>query len=113
MTAAVPTGNYAIIKGQEGETNPEFLRQGMDEVIVTPDRVRCITIPDGAEVYTDDWDPDNAQTNMEQILTANDNDIQAVLSENDGMAGGVVAALEARASMARSMSAARTATSPP
>ena len=52
-----------------------------------------ITIPDGAEVYTDDWDPDNAQDNMETILTATDNDIQAVLSENDGMAGGVVAAL--------------------
>ena len=30
---------------------------------------------------------------METILTATDNDIQAVLSENDGMAGGVVAAL--------------------
>jgi D-xylose transport system substrate-binding protein len=52
-----------------------------------------ITIPEGAEVYTDDWDPDNAKENMETILTANDNDIQAVLSQNDGMAGGVVSAL--------------------
>ena len=33
---------------------------------------------------------------MEQFLTANDNDVQAVLSENDSMAGGVVAALEAQ-----------------
>ena len=37
-----------------------------------------------------------AQTNMEQFLTDADNDVQAVLSENDGMAGGVVAALEAQ-----------------
>ena len=37
-----------------------------------------------------------AQTNMEQFLTTNNNDVQAVLSENDGMAGGVVAALEAQ-----------------
>ena len=33
---------------------------------------------------------------MEQILTANNNDIQAVLSENDGMATGAVAALTAQ-----------------
>ena len=33
---------------------------------------------------------------MEQFLTAANNDVQAVLSENDGMAGGVVAALEAQ-----------------
>ena len=33
---------------------------------------------------------------MEQCLTQNDNDIQAVLAENDGMAGGVIAALEAQ-----------------
>ena len=33
---------------------------------------------------------------MEQILTANSNKIDAVLSENDGMAGGVIAALTAQ-----------------
>ena len=33
---------------------------------------------------------------MEQFLTAENNDVDAVLSENDGMAGGVVAALEAQ-----------------
>jgi D-xylose transport system substrate-binding protein len=33
---------------------------------------------------------------MEQILTANNNNVDAVLAENDGMAGGVIAALEAQ-----------------
>ena len=33
---------------------------------------------------------------MEQFLTANNNKVDAVLSENDGMAGGVIAALEAQ-----------------
>ena len=33
---------------------------------------------------------------MEQFLTDNNNEVDAVLSENDGMAGGVVAALEAQ-----------------
>jgi D-xylose transport system substrate-binding protein len=48
------------------------------------------------ETYTDNWTPDLAQTEMEQFLTANDNKVDAVLSENDGMAGGVVAALDAQ-----------------
>ena len=48
------------------------------------------------EVYTDNWDPAKAQTNMEQILTQNQNKVDAVLSENDGMAGGVIAALTAQ-----------------
>ena len=33
---------------------------------------------------------------MEQFLTANDNKVDGVVSSNDGMAGGVVAALEAQ-----------------
>ena len=33
---------------------------------------------------------------MEQILTANNNNVDAVLSQNDGMAGGAIAALEAQ-----------------
>ena len=48
------------------------------------------------ETYTDNWDPATAQTEMEQFLTQNNNDVQAVVAENDGMAGGVVAALEAQ-----------------
>ena len=48
------------------------------------------------ETYTDNWDPAKAQTEMEQFLTADNNKVDAVLSENDGMAGGVIAALEAQ-----------------
>ena len=56
----------------------------------------AIKIPAGAEVNTDGWKPENAQAEMEQILTANNNKIQAVLSQNDGMATGAVAALTAQ-----------------
>ena len=48
------------------------------------------------ESYTDGWKPDNAQKEMEQILTKNNNKVDAVVAENDGMAGGVVAALAAQ-----------------
>jgi D-xylose transport system substrate-binding protein len=96
----VPKGNYAIIKGNPGDENPEFLRAGMEEVLGQywapgdPDSHDPITIV--CEVYTDNWLAEKAQENMDNCLTATDNNVQAVLAENDGMAGGVIAALEAQ-----------------
>jgi D-xylose transport system substrate-binding protein len=90
----VPTGNYAIIKGNEADANARFLRDGYEEIIGAAVTAGDITIV--GETFTDGWKPDVAQTNMEQILTSADNKVDAVLSENDGMAGGVVAALEAQ-----------------
>jgi D-xylose transport system substrate-binding protein len=90
----VPTGNYAIIKGNSADANADFLRAGMEEIIGEAVTAEDITIV--CEEYTDNWDPAIAQTTMEQCLTQNNNEIDAVLSENDGMAGGVVAALEAQ-----------------
>jgi D-xylose transport system substrate-binding protein len=87
----VPAGNYAIIKGNQADANADFLRAGMEEVIGGAVTAGDITIV--CEEYTDNWDGAIAQTTLEQCLTDNDDDIQAVLSENDGMATGVVAAL--------------------
>jgi D-xylose transport system substrate-binding protein len=94
VMAAQPEGNYAIIKGDKGDPNAAFLLEGMMEVI-GPD-VEAGKIKIVGESFTDGWKPDNAQKNMEQILTANDNMVDAVLAENDGMAGGVIAALSAQ-----------------
>ncbi|MGB8861200.1 MAG: substrate-binding domain-containing protein [Ilumatobacteraceae bacterium] len=90
----VPTGKYVIIKGASTDANADFLRGGFEEVI--GDAVKSGDIEIVGETYTDNWDPANAQTEMEQFLTATDNKVDAVLSENDGMAGGVIAALEAQ-----------------
>ena len=94
VQAVQPSGNYAIIKGDPGDPNAMFLLQGMMEVI--GDDVASGKIKIVGESFSDGWKPENAQKNMEQILTANDNNVDAVLSENDGMAGGVVAALSAQ-----------------
>jgi len=93
VTAAQPTGNYAIIKGDKTQTNPIFLRNGMQEILKPFLDSKAITIPSGAEQFTDGWKAELAKTEMENILTATNNNIQAVLSENDNMATGVVAAL--------------------
>jgi D-xylose transport system substrate-binding protein len=92
--AQVPEGNYAIIKGDPGDPNAGFLREGMEEVIGQAVADGKITIV--GEAFTNGWVPDNAQANMEQILTAANNDVDAVLAQNDGMAGGAIAALAAQ-----------------
>lgn len=92
VKAAAPEGNYAIIKGDPGDTNTSFLLQGMMEVIGADVEAGKIKIV--GENFSEGWKPENAQKNMEQILTANNNDVDAVLSQNDGMASGIVAALQ-------------------
>jgi len=87
-------GNFAFIKGDKGDPNATFLFQGITEVL--KDQLDSGKIKNVCETFIDGWKPDNAQKAMEQCLTANNNAIDAVLSENDGMAGGVVAALEAQ-----------------
>ena len=90
----VPTGNYVMIKGNSADANADFLRGGQQEILQAAIDAGDITIV--GDSYTDNWAPEVAQTNMEQFLTENDNDIQAVVASNDGMAGGVVAALAAQ-----------------
>lgn len=94
VLAAQPNGNYVMIKGSPTDPNADFLRGGQQEIIqnaVDAGKIKIV-----AEAYTDGWLPANAQRNMEQILTAQDNKIDAVIASNDGTAGGVVAALTAQ-----------------
>jgi D-xylose transport system substrate-binding protein len=89
-------GNLAIIKGNKADANADFLRAGMTEAGIPDVGQSTADIKIVGEQYTDDWKTANAQTEMEQILTQNQNKVDAVLSENDGMATGVVAALQAQ-----------------
>jgi D-xylose transport system substrate-binding protein len=89
-------GNLAIIKGNKADANADFLRAGMTEAGIPDVGQSTADIKIVGETYTDDWKASNAQTEMEQILTQNQNKVDAVLSENDGMATGVTAALTAQ-----------------
>jgi D-xylose transport system substrate-binding protein len=89
----VPKGRYVFIKGYQADPNADFLHGGQLEVL--NDAIKRGDIKVVGEQYTDGWKPEAAQANMEQILTANDNKVDAVVASNDGTAGGVVAALSA------------------
>lgn len=91
ILAIQPAGNYVFIKGSSSDPNADFLHSGQLEVLKTA--MESGKIKNVGEQYTDAWLPENAQKNMEQILTANNNKVDAVVASNDGTAGGVVAAL--------------------
>jgi D-xylose transport system substrate-binding protein len=88
-----PKGTYVIIKGHKADPNADFLRGGMDKAGLK-DAVAKGDITIGYEEYTDTWKTENAQKNMEAALAKLNNKVDAVLSENDSMAIGVVAALD-------------------
>jgi D-xylose transport system substrate-binding protein len=93
ILAARPKGNYAIIKGHPtGQLEPDLIASGIHEVLQPAIDKGDIKIV--AETYTVNWDPYTAQTEMETILSENHYKIDAVISEDDNMAGGVVAALK-------------------
>jgi len=92
--AVQPKGNYVFIKGASTDPNADFLHGGKREVLQAEIDKGDIKVV--GEKYTDGGKPENAQRNMEQILTANNNKVDAVVASNDGTAGGVVAALTAQ-----------------
>jgi D-xylose transport system substrate-binding protein len=94
VLAAKPRGNYAFIKGSSADPNADFLFAGQMDVL--KGALATGEIKNVGEAYTDGWLPANAQRNMEQILTKNNNNVDAVVASNDGTAGGAIAALAAQ-----------------
>jgi D-xylose transport system substrate-binding protein len=89
-----PEGNYVFIKGSGADPNAGFLFQGSMEVLKPA--IDAGKIKNVGEAFTDGWLPANAQRNMEQFLTRNNNKVDAVVAANDGTAGGSIAALAAQ-----------------
>jgi D-xylose transport system substrate-binding protein len=90
------SGNFVVIKGNSADANADFLRAGMVEAGLPAVGQSTEKLKNVGEAYTDNWDPAIAQATMEQFLTANNNQIDIAFVENDGMAGGVIAALAAQ-----------------
>lgn len=94
VAAVVSEGNFVFIKGNSADPNADFLFEGQMEVLQAG--IDSGAIKNVGEAYTDNWNPEVAQANMEQFLTANNNEVDAVVASNDGTAGGAIAALAAQ-----------------
>jgi D-xylose transport system substrate-binding protein len=96
-TAAIekaPKGNYILTFGDQGTSIAREKAQGMMEVLKP--KIDAGDIKIVAERYNKDWSPELAKQQVENALTANDNDIVAVLASNDGMAYGAIESLRAQ-----------------
>ncbi len=82
------TPTIVMINGSPTDNNVSFFKRGAHQVLDGQ-----VTI--AKEYDTPDWSPDKAQQEMEQALTALNNQVDGVYAANDGTAGGAIAAMKA------------------
>ena len=93
LVAACPDGsNVAVLNGGDEDNNSHLFKSGYDEIIDPK-------FADGSWTEVDDqfvpgWDNQEALVLFEQMLLANNNDIDCVIAANDGIAGAVSSALQ-------------------
>ena len=80
--------------GSPTDNNAILVRQGQDEVLKPYIDKGLIKVV--ADQWVDNWDPANALKIMENVLTAQKNQIDAVVASNDGTALGALQALKAQ-----------------
>ncbi|MBA2394557.1 MAG: substrate-binding domain-containing protein [Ktedonobacteraceae bacterium] len=83
--------NIAIISGSETDANSLLYSVGMHSVLDPLFATNVLKTV--SENFTPNWDNNTAQAEMESALTDQQNNIQIAYAANDGMAGGVIAAL--------------------
>jgi len=86
-----PKGNYVLIGGAPTDNNAVLFRKGQMNVLDPLIKKGDIKIV--ADQWADDWLPVKALQIMENALTKNHNQVDAVVVSNDGTAGGAVQAL--------------------
>jgi len=89
-------GPVKLVKlgGSPTDNNAILFRKGQDEILQP--YVDKGTIKVVADQWVDNWDPANAEKLMENILTAQQNKIDAVVASNDGTALGALQAMKAQ-----------------
>src|SRR5437763_2781983 len=86
-----PKGNYVLIGGSQTDNNALLLTEGQKQVLqpaIDKGQIKIVT-----EQYAREWLASEALRIMEDALTKNNNDIQAVVASNDGTAGGAISAI--------------------
>ena len=90
----VPKGNYVMVYGASTDNNAVIMKK--EELSVLQAAIDKGDIKVVADNFITDWKPEEALKMAENALTKNNDDIQAFVVSNDGMAGGVISALEKR-----------------
>lgn len=84
-------GNVVLIKGQPGDSNAIAMSSGALEIINANPGLKLVV-----EQFHEGWATDKAMATTENALTKFQNNIDAFICNNSGMARGVIAALKAQ-----------------
>lgn len=90
----VPEGNYVMVYGAGTDNNAVIMKNEQLKVLkpaIDSGKIKIV-----ADNFITDWKPEEALKMAENALTQNNDNIQAFVVSNDGMAGGVVSALAKR-----------------
>jgi D-xylose transport system substrate-binding protein len=90
----VPTGNYIMVYGASTDNNAAIMKK--EQLAVLQPAIDSKAIKIVADQFITDWKPEEALKMVENALTQNNDDVQAVVVSNDGMAGGAISALDKR-----------------
>ncbi|MDK2800354.1 MAG: D-xylose transport system substrate-binding protein [Clostridiales bacterium] len=90
----VNKGNFFLLGGSPTDNNAKLFRKGQMNVLqplIDKGDIKIV-----GDQWAKDWLPEEALKIMENALTANDNNIDAVVASNDSTAGGAIQALAAQ-----------------
>ncbi|MFB1098715.1 D-xylose ABC transporter substrate-binding protein [Terribacillus sp. JSM ZJ617] len=94
LVEQVPTGKYFLMGGSPTDNNAKLFREGQMNIL--QQLVDSGDIEVVGDQWAKNWDANEALKIMENALTANKNEIDAVVASNDSTAGGAIQALEAQ-----------------
>jgi len=84
-------GNVVLLRGQPGDSNANAFSQGVLDTVAKYEGLNLVV-----DQSHEGWAPDLAMETTENALTKYDNNIDAIIANNSGMASGAVRALEAQ-----------------
>lgn len=94
LVEKAPKGKYVLIGGAPTDNNAKLLREGQMEVLkpyIDREDIKIV-----ADQWAREWLADEALKHAENALTMNNNDVTAIVTSNDGTAGGAIQALNAQ-----------------
>jgi D-xylose transport system substrate-binding protein len=88
---AKPAGNYVIMCGDKADKNAELIFNGQKQILEPLIQAGAIKIV--YQGFVENWSAETAYIDLDQVLKLSMTKIDVVLSANDGMAGGIIKAL--------------------
>ena len=92
LLGKVPKGRYYLLCGDKEDNNARLFREG--QMIVMQPKIDNGDVKVVGDQWAGGWLPENAMKLTENVLTANNNKIDAILASNDSTAHGAIQALK-------------------